>query len=207
MATKKIALILSSTRTPRAGPTVVSFVKKVFETVSVSPKPSLEVVDLATFKLPVLDEPKLPAMIKTPDGWAHEHSRKWSAAIASYDAYIFVSPEYNFGVPGGVKNAIDFLYNEWIGKPVVIVTYGGAGGNNASDSLEKTLSGMKLRVVETRPQLHFVDQAALYQAAGTGEINQATLEKWEKESTETLEKAWRELNELLEKEIEIPAAH
>jgi NAD(P)H-dependent FMN reductase len=190
MATKKIALILSSTRTPRAGPTVVSFVKKVFETVSVSPKPSLEVVDLATFKLPVLDEPKLPAMIKTPDGWAHEHSRKWSAAIASYDAYIFVSPEYNFGVPGGVKNAIDFLYNEWIGKPVVIVTYGGAGGNNASDSLEKTLSGM-----------------ALYQAAGTGEINQATLEKWEKESTGTLEKAWRELNELLEKEIEIPAAH
>jgi NAD(P)H-dependent FMN reductase len=75
--------------------------------------------------------------------------------VKPFDGYIFVSPEYNFGIAGGVKNAIDYLYHEWIGKPVFIVTYGTKGGNHSSDNLKTTHSGIKLRVIETRPQLKF----------------------------------------------------
>ena len=53
-----------------------------------------------------------------------------------YDGYVFVSPEYNYGMPGGVKNAIDYLYNELTGKPILIITYGIFGGLKCSEQLE-----------------------------------------------------------------------
>ena len=111
-----------------------------------------------------------------------------------------MSPEYNFGLPGGVKNAIDYLYNEWIGKPVLIVTYGIAGGSNSSENLKKTLEGMKLRVVETRPQLPYAGPGMeeMFAAAGAGKVGSKTLELWEGEGKESLLKGWGELVGLLE---------
>ena len=130
-----------------------------------------------------------------------EHSKAWSAAMAPFDAYIFVAPEYNLGVPGGVKNAIDYLYNEWIGKPVLIVTYGIYGGLRSSEALTGTLSGMKLRVAETRPALSFAgwpDKSELMTASGQGKIGEKTLKMWEKEGKEPLLKGFGELIELME---------
>ena len=70
----------------------------------------LELLDLATVDLPLLDEPK-PAM---SGQYTHDHTRTWSAAVASFDGYVFVTPEYNHGTSVALKNAIDFLYQEWI---------------------------------------------------------------------------------------------
>jgi NAD(P)H-dependent FMN reductase len=152
---KKIALIIGSTRANRAGPNVVDFVQKTLKTSPSASKTDLSIVDIASFNLPVFNEKILPAMVPAQGQFEHEHSKAWSAAIAPFDGYIFVSPEYNYGTPGGVKNAIDYLYNEWIGKPILIVTYGIHGGAISSESLKKTLVGMKTRVVETRPQLKY----------------------------------------------------
>jgi len=204
---KKVALIIASTRPIRAGPEVVSFIHKILLSSPVTPAPEISILDVATFNLPVFNERILPAMVPAKGQFEHEHSKNWSKAIAAFDGYIFVSPEYNYGLPGGVKNAIDYLYNEWIGKPVLIVTYGIMGGNSSSESLNKTLNGMKLRVVETRPMLVYAGPSMeeMYTATNTGKLGPKTLELWEAESKETLLKGFGELVELLEVPAPAPA--
>lgn len=207
---KKVALIIASTRAIRAGPTVVDFVHKTLLTSPATPKPELSIIDVAKFNLPVFNERIMPAMVPMYGQFDYEHSKAWSAAMAPFDAYVFVAPEYNLGVPGGVKNAIDYLYNEWIGKPVLIVTYGIHGGNLSSDALKGTLSGMKLRVVETRPMLKFAgwpDKSELMMAAGQGKVGTKTLELWEEEGKAPLLKGFGELVELMETPAPEPAKH
>jgi len=73
------------------------------------------------------------------------HTKKWSATIASADAFIFVTPEYNYGYPASLKNALDFLYNEWIYKPVAFVSYGGiAGGTRSMQALKQVVTALKM---------------------------------------------------------------
>jgi len=204
---KKVALIIGSTRVVRAGPEVVSFVHKILLSSPTTPAPELSILDVATFNLPVFNERILPAQVPAYGQFEQEHSRKWSAAIAAFDGYIFVSPEYNFGLPGGVKNAIDYLYNDWIGKPILIVTYGIKGGSNSNDQLKTTFDGMKLRVVETRPKLSYAGPGMeeMFAATSTGKIGEKTLELWEKENKEELLKGFGELVELLEAPAAEPA--
>lgn len=154
MPVKKIALIIGSTRAVRVGPHVADFVHKTLLSSNITPTPSITVIDLATWALPLYNETVMPAMVPTQASFTHPHSIAWSAEI-SYDAYIFVSAEYNYGLPAGIKNAIDYLYNELIGKLAMIVTYGIHGGYMSSRNLKETLEGMKLRIVETRPELKF----------------------------------------------------
>ncbi|MEJ8644186.1 NAD(P)H-dependent oxidoreductase [Streptomyces sp. MS1.HAVA.3] len=78
-------------------------------------------VDLAEIALPFLDEPEYAST----GNYAHQHTRDWSALVDSADAFLFVLPMYNGGFTAPFKNAIDFLYNEWKGKPVGIVSYSG----------------------------------------------------------------------------------
>jgi NAD(P)H-dependent FMN reductase len=204
---KKIALIIGSTRSVRAGPAVVDVVHKIFLSSTSTPKPELSIIDIAEFNLPVFNERVLPAMVPAQAQLEHEHSKAWSAAIALFDGYVLVSPEYNYGVPGGVKNAIDYLYNEWIGKPMLIVTYGIHGGKISSDSLQKTLEGMKLRVVETRPQLTYAGPGMdeTFATTATGTLGPKTMKLWEEEGKEPLLKGFKELVELLESPAPEPA--
>ena len=203
---KKVALIIGSTRAIRAGPTVVDFVQKILLSSPSAPKVEFSIIDIATFNLPVFNERILPAMVPAYGQFEHEHSKAWSAAIAPFDGYIFVAPEYNFGTPGGLKNAIDYLYSEWIGKPVFIVTYGIHGGNSTSDSLKATLRGMKLRVVETRPQLKYAGPGMdeMMVASSTGKVGPNSLKLWEDEGKEPLLKGFGELIELLETPVAEP---
>lgn len=145
-AQKSIAIIIGSTRTPRVGVSISDFVKKTIETKANIDGVSVCTVDLADFKLPVYDEPSPPAMIPDADSYTHEHSRRWAREIASHDGYVLVSPEYNYGVPGGVKNAIDYVFHPWKGKPIALVTYGLGGGSHSSDQLQHILSKMSLQV-------------------------------------------------------------
>ena len=159
---KSIVIITGSTRTPRVGPHVAEFVKQTIQGKASLEGVDISAVDLAEFKLPVYDEPAVPAMIPEPDKYTHEHSRRWAQEIARHDGYVLVSPEYNYGMPGGVKNAIDYLFHPWKGKPIAIVTYGISGGKTSSEQLEHTLSRMGLQVCDTSISfLQFTCRAAL----------------------------------------------
>jgi NAD(P)H-dependent FMN reductase len=194
----KVALIVASTRALRIGPTVVDFVHKVLQTSPATSATDISIVDVASFKLPVFNERAVPAMVPEYAQFEYEHSKAWSAAIKEFDGYVFISPEYNFGPPGGVKNAIDYLYNEWIGKPIFIVAYGIFGGTHASDALKQTLSGMKLRVVETRPLLKLAGPGREeMMMASVGKVGPKTMEGWEETAKEPLLKGFEELVELL----------
>src|SRR4051812_42599136 len=107
----KIAAIIGSTRPGRRGANVAQWVRDAansHETVKAGDA-TVEIVDIAEFDLPLLDE-AMPALFGQ---YRNEHTLKWARTIASYDAFIFVTPEYNRTVPASLKNAIDFLYNEW----------------------------------------------------------------------------------------------
>src|SRR5256885_6308122 len=120
----KIAIIIGSTRPGRNGEAVA---KWVYEIAKKRSDAEFELVDIKDFNLPLLDEPASPIMGQ----YTHEHTKTWSAKIASFDAYVFVTPEYNHGTSGALKNAIDFLYHEWVSKAAGFVSYGGAGGARA----------------------------------------------------------------------------
>ncbi|KFY28965.1 hypothetical protein V493_02633 [Pseudogymnoascus sp. VKM F-4281 (FW-2241)] len=186
-ATKSIGIIIGSTRAARIGPKVAEVVKSIVEgSVAGSPTaPTFTLVDLKDFNLPIFDETLLPAMVPEYGEFQHQHSKDWTNEIQKYDGYILVSPEYNYGIPGGVKNAIDFLYHAWIGKPILVVTYGIFGGSMSSESLVKTLEGMKLSVSETKPQLSFPgrdennrNMSPGLMSAMSGELHETAKEEW-----------------------------
>ena len=118
----RIAIIIGSTRPGRKGEAVA---KWVYEIAQKRSDAEFELVDIKDFNLPLLDEPVSPIMGQ----YTHQHTKTWSAKIASFDAYVFVTPEYNHGTSGALKNAIDFLYHEWVNKAAGFVSYGGAGGS------------------------------------------------------------------------------
>ena len=206
---KSIAIITMSTRTPRVGPNVAAFVKSTIEShypdqTLLKDKISLSTVDLAEYNLPVYDEQYvIPAMITGPDApvqFAHEASRAWSAEVRRHDGYVLVIPEYNYGMAGGTKNAVDYLVHEWKGKPVCVVSYGVQGGKLASEQLTAVLAGVGLKVVGTRPKLAFVkteEEMEVERKAGRhvpgkdtlsagmkGELGEATKEVWGREGGE-----------------------
>jgi NAD(P)H-dependent FMN reductase len=90
------------------------------------PEATFELIDLAEVKLPFLDEATPPSLAN--GNYEHEHTAAWSKLIGEADGYIFVTGEYNHGIPASLKNAIDFVANEWYYKPVSFVSYGAHGG-------------------------------------------------------------------------------
>lgn len=201
----KIALISTSTRQPRVGPAIADLIKTIL-TPSLPSFSSLTIIDVFDFALPVYDEIGLmPAMVPAKGTFKNAHSKAWSTEIAKYDAYILLANEYNFGMSGATKNAIDYLYNEWIGRPVLIVTYGIMGGMNASSQLKTVLEGMKLRVCGTRVQLAFAGEVAgpeLWSAAG-GILGELTRKAWI-EGKGDLVKGFGELVGLMETPVVAP---
>lgn len=123
--------------------------------------------------------------------------------MTEYGGYVFVTPEYNYGIAGSTKNAIDFLYNEILGKPALIVSYGVMGGPKANEALKVTLEGMKLRVAETRPTLswHGGQGPDLFAAAGKGVIGEDTLKDWNSEKKGEVLKGVEEFGVLLQEEV------
>lgn len=194
-----VAIIITSTRTPRVGPEIANIVKDILEKEDEN-ETRLSLVDLADFKLPIYDETVVPYQVPAQATYAHEHSRRWSAEISKYDAYILIIPEYNFGVAGSTKNAIDYLRNEWIGKPAAIVSYGMTGGKNASEQVKVSLEGTELRVSPTRPQLIFVksgETSEIFAAMHKGELGEKSRETWTTENKQDILKAFEELKEAL----------
>lgn len=100
-----------------------------------------ELVDLKEVNLPLFDEPQSPAM----GDYTNQHTKDWSAIIGPADGYIFVTGEYNHGVPAALKNAIDFLNHEWLYKPVAFVSYGaGEGGSRSVEQLRQIVGQLRM---------------------------------------------------------------
>lgn len=104
---------------------------------------SYGLIDLAEIALPFLDEPRKPAL----GGYAHAHTRAWSGVVSAFDGFVLVFPQYNWGYPAVLKNALDFLYTEWRGKPAALVTYGSRGGGRAAEQMRTVLTGLHMDVV------------------------------------------------------------
>ena len=133
-----LKIITASTRPGRKGPALANW---IFEIAKKHSEFSVELLDLAEINLPFLDEPEHPRFQK----YTKEHTKKWSATIASADAFIFVTPEYNYSYPATLKNALDFVSNEWNYKPVAFVSYGGvAGGTRAVQALKQVVTALKM---------------------------------------------------------------
>lgn len=130
----KIKIITSTTRPGRKGIAVARWLENITAKES---EFEVELLDLAEIGLPIMDEPVHPRLQQ----YQHAHTKEWSARIDSADAFIFVLGEYNYGVPSPLKNALDYLYKEWMYKPVGIVSYGGAsGGMRSTQMLRQILS-------------------------------------------------------------------
>lgn len=140
----KIAIIIGSTRPGRKADSVA---KWVYEIAKKRSDAAFEIVDIKNYSLPLLDEPVPPSMAQ----YSQPHTKTWAAKIASFDAYVFVTPEYNHGISGALKNAIDYLYAEWNNKVAGFVSYGSAGGARAVESLRLVMG--ELQVADVRAQV------------------------------------------------------
>ncbi|KAI9848382.1 MAG: hypothetical protein M1838_000538 [Thelocarpon superellum] len=167
-APPKVGLIIGSQRVPRAGLQISEF---VFQTIQrTNPSVTLSVIDLATWNLPICNEPGVPQQITDPELYTHDHTKRWSAEISSCSAFVFVTPQYNWGYPASLKNAIDYLFHEWKGKPGMIVGYGGHGGVKAVAQLKEVLGGLRMRPVEKTVGLAFPDRGYMGKAASGADL-------------------------------------
>jgi NAD(P)H-dependent FMN reductase len=128
----KLKVIIASTRPGRVGPAVAEW---FVERAKAHGAFDVELVDLAEVDLPVFDEPEHPAAQK----YQNEHTKKWSAVVDSADAFVIVTPEYNYGTPPSLVNALTYLYNEWNYKPAGFVSYGGISGGLRSAQMTKLI--------------------------------------------------------------------
>lgn len=140
----KIQVIIGSTRPNRVGKGVGEW---VYEVAKKRDDIEVELVDIADFDLPLLDEPMPPSVGEH----TQEHTKKWAAKIAEADGYVFVTAEYNHSVPGALKNAIDFLYKEWSNKAAGFVSYGSNSGSRAVEHLRGIMG--EIQIADVREQL------------------------------------------------------
>ena len=148
MSALKIAVILGSTRPVRRGAVVADW---LLAQAAARTDAQYELLDRADFPLPHLDE---PVNAKAgPDLYSKDHTKAWAGKIAEYDGFVFVTPEYNHSTSGVLKNAIDYLYQEWTNKAAGFVSYGAVGGARAIEHLRGVLS--ELQVAHVQQQLSF----------------------------------------------------
>lgn len=143
---KKVLIIMGSVRRGRRCPEIANWVAEIGRTQT---SLDLELIDLAQWSLPLDDEPAIPATGQ----YEHAHTRAWAEKVASAQGIVVVTPQYNWGYPAALKNAIDHLYQEWRGKPLLIATYGGHGGNKCAAQLRQVADGLKMQTLSTQPEL------------------------------------------------------
>lgn len=142
----KVGIVLGSVRDGRAGEAVANWVAEG----AAGREATYELIDLKAFDVPLLTTNTHPMRAKK--SYDDERVQAWSDAIDACDAYIFVTPEYNHGVPGALKNAVDSLGQEWVGKTAALVGYGSVGGVRAIENWRLVLANFSMTV--TRAELN-----------------------------------------------------
>jgi NAD(P)H-dependent FMN reductase len=132
-------------------------------------------LDLREFPMPFFDQPLPPAMPGRPP-YEHDVVKRWTTAIGASDGFIFVTPEYNYGAPAVLKNAIDWVYPEWNRKPVAFVSYGSAMGARSVQQLRET--AVEIQMAPVRSSVH-IPVATLWAHFHGGDVDKglADLEK------------------------------
>jgi NAD(P)H-dependent FMN reductase len=145
-----VQIIVASTRQGRIGLPIAEWIAGLAAARS---DYTSELVDLRAVNLPMFDEPNHPRLMK----YEHEHTKAWSATVAKADGFVFVTPEYNHSFPASLKNAIDYLHNEWSHKPVGFVSYGGvAAGTRSVQALKPVLASLQMVPVLEGVNIPFV---------------------------------------------------
>ena len=134
----KLTVVLASVRDGRAGQPIAQwFLARAKE----HGKFDVELADLKELHLPILNEPDHPRLKK----YIHESTKRWSAIVGGSDAFVFVTPEYNYTLPPALVNALDTVYHEWTYKPVGFVSYGGvSGGMRSVQTAKLMVTGFKM---------------------------------------------------------------
>lgn len=145
----KIAVIIGSVREVRHTEPVAQYVHQIAAGREAGAE--YELVDLAAFDVPLLTSSVHPMAAKKQ--YDDERMQRWSDAVDSFDAFVFVTPEYNHGVPGAFKNAVDVLGPEWLGKPVAFVGHGSVGGVRAIEQWRQIVSNFSMPIV--RAEINF----------------------------------------------------
>jgi NAD(P)H-dependent FMN reductase len=144
----RIAIVTGSTRPGRNNLAVAQWVydlARAEKRVDVE----FELVDIVDYNLPLLDEPMPPSRGQ----YSHPHTKAWSERIKGFDAYVFVTPEYNHGMSAALKNAVDYLHAEWADKAAGFVSYGSTGGARAVEQLRLVLASLEVATVRAQVML------------------------------------------------------
>jgi NAD(P)H-dependent FMN reductase len=148
----RLQIVIASTRPGRVGLPVARWFE---ERAAEDGRFDLDVADLAEINLPFLDEPAHPRLRQ----YRHQHTKDWSARVSAADAFVFVMPEYNHGLNAPLKNAIDYLHQEWEYKPVGFVSYGGvSAGTRAVQMVKPVVSVLKMVPLTEAVHIPFVAQ-------------------------------------------------
>lgn len=202
-----IAIIIGSTRPNRVGESVGRW---VFEQAKKHDDANFELIDLKEINLPLLDEPIPPSMGQ----YSKPHTKKWAETISKFDAFVFVTPEYNHGTSGALKNAIDFLYKEWNNKVAGFVGYGSAGGVRAVEQLRLIMAECQVATVREQVMLSLHDDFENYTKFKPGDHHLKKLDslfdqviEWGEVMKETRPGASVPYNGKLSEEISSPSIH
>jgi len=148
----KLNIIIGSTRPGRVGPVIGQWLKSV---AADHGRFEVELVDLADFNLPLLDEANHPRLQQ----YEHEHTRRWAKSVASADAFVFVTPEYDYFPPASLVNAVQALALEWHYKPAGVVSYGGvSGGLRSAQELRQLLANVNVHALPQTVPVPFFSQ-------------------------------------------------
>jgi NAD(P)H-dependent FMN reductase len=161
MHANQFIVLAGSTRPTRRSPVIAQWVAELGNGLEDA---SFRTIDLRDLGLGLDDEPAIPAR----NQYVRATTRAWSDMVANARGVVFVSPQYNWGYPAALKNAIDHLYREWAGKPGLIVTYGGHGGGKCAAQLREILFGLDLKLTEAMPGLRLARERI---EADDGEID------------------------------------
>ncbi|MGA3031388.1 MAG: NAD(P)H-dependent oxidoreductase [Candidatus Limnocylindrales bacterium] len=147
-----LAVVIGSTRPGRVGPKFAEW----FRGRAIAHAGfDVQLIDVADVNLPLFDEPNHPRLQR----YVHQHTIAWSRTIERADAFVFVTPEYNFGYNAALKNAIDYLHREWADKAAGFVSYGGvAAGTRAVQQLKQVLTALKMIPVAESVNIPFFSQ-------------------------------------------------
>ncbi|HEY4059617.1 MAG TPA: NAD(P)H-dependent oxidoreductase, partial [Kofleriaceae bacterium] len=124
---------------------------------------SYEVVDLRDYPMPFFDEPRSPMWV-TPK---NDVAVRWAAKLAEYDAFIFVTAEYNHGIPAVLKNALDYAYAEFVRKPATFVAYGNAGGARAVEQLRLVLAELQVATLKHDIHINMIEMIGMLREGKT----------------------------------------
>lgn len=135
----KIGIIIGTNRPTRIGLHMAKWLQNAMQ----HDELDINLIDLAEINLPFLDEPNMPAQGK----YQKDHTKAWSELIKQYDGLVILFPQYNWGYPAVLKNALDYLYEEWANKPVSISCYGNHAGFQGEIAIRLVLQGLHMRIM------------------------------------------------------------